>query len=190
MMNECAITHEDSDLFDLSPSGGCQVGSHDCALYVFQARRSSAIRSNSATDEVLLVCLNCFHHVVRVLPLGLTPCTPPTKTLFGHLSPSIRHTCPNQRLWLSSTLCTIVLSISARCLTSLIVILSCQRTPTILRMQYISNAFSFSLPLFFKIQHSEPYIDEGMTNADISLIFSLIDTFLSLQIFHSFPKAA
>ena len=144
------------------------------------------MQNNSATSAVLIACLNCFHHVAR----GLTLYTPPPKTFFGHLLTSIRHICPNQRPNQFSTLCTIVHSIPARCLTSSFVILSYQRTPTILRMQYISNAFRFYLSLFFKIQHSEPYIAKGMTIANNSLIFSLIDMFLFLQIFHSFPKAA
>ena len=36
------------------------VVSHDCTLYVFQTRRSSAMRSNAAIGEVLFACLNCF----------------------------------------------------------------------------------------------------------------------------------
>src|SRR6218665_1747477 len=119
-------------------------------------------------------------HLFLCLPLLLSPLTCPCSAAFGSLFPSILSACPNH----VSHLLIFRITVSSAPSSSLVftfLLLSLLLLPLILLKHAISATSSLLSSSFLSVQHSDPYIKNGSTNAHDSFILVLNDMLCVLQ---------
>src|SRR6218665_937994 len=121
-------------------------------------------------------------HLFLCLPLLLSPLTCPCSVAIVSLFPSILSTCPNH----VSHLLIFPITVSSAHSSSLVLsflILSLLLLPLILLKHATSATSSFLSSSFFIVQHSDPYINNGSTNAHYSFILVLNDMLFVLHMY-------